>query len=148
MEYIIPNMLQNRSTTHLELDEREEIKVLRRQLECYQISNEEYVKAKAELYERSNSKKYGEQRERMVKLSKELLMSQYVSEIIKKYGFKLMFYRIQRIGIPRDNFCAMAEKAIERGILSDEADIRFAESLIRYRRKSEESIRQTQQTKE
>ena len=148
LEYIISNMPPNRSTTLLELDEQDEMKVLQRQLECYQISKEEYFKAKVEFYERSNSKKYGEQRERMVNLSKELLMSQYVSEIIKKYGIKLIFYRIRRIGMPWDNFGAMAEKAIERGILSDEADIRFAERLIRYGRKWEESIRQKQQTKE
>jgi hypothetical protein len=148
LEYIISNMPSIRSTTLLELDEQDEMKALQRQLECYQISKEEYFKAKEEFYERSNSKKYGEQREWMVNLSKELLMSQYVSEIIKKHGIKLIFYRIRRIGMTWDNFGAMAEKAIERGILSDEADMRFAELLIRYGLKWEESIRQTQQTKE
>lgn len=148
LEYIISNMLLNRSTALLELDERDEMKEIQRQLECYQISKEDYFKAKVEFYKRSNSKKYGEQRERMVNLAKELLMSQYALEMIKKYGIKLIFYRIRRIGMPWDNFCAMAEKAIERGILRDEADIRFAESLIRSRQKWEESIRQKQQTKE
>ena len=132
LEYIISNMHPKDSTTLLDLDERDEMKVLKRQLECHQISKEEYYKAKIEFYKRSNSKKYDEQRERFVKLSKELIMSQYTLELIKKYGIKLISYRIRRIGMPLDNFCAMAEKAIEHGILSDKADISFAESLIRY----------------
>ena len=32
--------------------------------------------------------------------------------------------------MPWANFSAMAEKAIERGVLCEEEDIRFAESLI------------------
>jgi len=135
LEYIISNMRPNSSTALLELDERDEMKALKRQLECYQISKEEYSKARMEFYKKSNSKKYVEQRERFVKLSKELIMSQYTLELIKKYGIKLISYRIRRIGMPLDNFCAMAEKAIEHGILSDKADISFAESLIRYHQK-------------
>jgi hypothetical protein len=77
-----------------------------------------------------------------------LFSSQYALQMVKKYGFKFIIYRIRNIGIWETNCWTLAEKALESGILSDKEDIWFAEDLVQLHRNWVESIRQESASKE
>jgi hypothetical protein len=148
LEYIMRNLLRILPRPIIWPHNSEKYRELMKQVKSHQISMEEYHEARKKISEGSNYKQSDGEKKKKKRLLKKLLSSEYALQIIKNYGFKLIIYRIHNIVVLWNSCWTLVEKAIESGILSDEEDIRLAESLIQSHRQWEESIRQKEASKE